>query len=235
MKEAKILKMLSDIGAIKKGHFVFTPKEIPPGSGNWQHFHGDVYVDKDETFWRPKILQKLALETAKRLVGKKIDVIIGPEKGAIGLAPLIATALNEIQNCEFLPLYWGGGDIAAGYSEKDGQDKMIIKRCFARHIKDHPGCNVWIAEDIGNSGSSARKTVHAAQELEANVVGVSLIAARKELTPEDVGGVPVEWLVLVKGNMWPEDDCLLCAKDGPESVHTDVGHGKNFLKRKRLV
>ncbi len=234
MNEKEVVQILSDIGAIKKGHFVFTPKEIPPGSGKYENFHGDTYVDKDETFWLPHYLIKIAHEIAHRLVDKKIDIIVGPEKGAIGLAPLIANRLNEIQNMELLPLYWGG-NIAAAYSEKDGQDKMIIKRCFAKHIKEHPGCNVWIAEDIGNSGSSARKTVQAAQELGANVVGVSLIAARKKLTSEDVGGVPVEWLALVEGEIWPEDSCPLCEKNGFKSVRTDVGHGKNFLKRKGLI
>ncbi len=228
MNEAEVQETLKSCDAMFEGHVVFTKKEIPAGSGNWVYRHGDTYVNKDEAFWLPSHLWQLSVETADRLVGKRIDVIVGPEKGAIGFAPMVAVNLTWKQDQKLLPPW---GEVAACYSEKEGEEKMVIKRVFSGHIEDYPGCRVWIAEDIGNSGSSARKSVRAARACGAEVVGVSFIAARRILTSDDMDGVPVEWLTLVEGEMWPEEDCPLCKKNGVKSVSTSVGKGADFLKR----
>jgi len=231
LSDEQISRTFTDCHAIYDGHVVFTKKEIPAGSGKWAYFHGDRYVDKCELIWLPTNLNKLARETARRLVGKKIDVIVGPEKGAISLATLVAIHLTEMQDSALLPAW---GEVAACFSEKVGTEKMEIKRVFAEHIRNNPGCNVWICEDIGNSGSSARKTVIAARELGANVVGVSFLGVRRLITSDDMDGVPVEWLIMIKGLMWPEDECALCKRDGVGSVSLTVGKGEDFLKRKEV-
>lgn len=231
MSEQAVKDLLMKCGAICEGHFVFTKKEIPPGSGKWAYFHGDTYVNKDQAYWLPSNLAVLANEIAKRLVGRRIDVIVGPEKGAIGLAPLVALALTEIQHKELLPPW---GEVAACFAEKVGEEAMAIKRVFSEHLKDNP-LNLWVAEDIGNSGSSARKTVRAIKDIGSIPVGVSFLAARRIITPDDMDGVPVEWLTLVEGEMWPEDDCPLCKEDGFESVSLTAGKGQDFLKRKGIL
>jgi len=231
MTESEVRKTLEECGAIFNGHVVFTKKEIPPGSGNWFYFHGDSYVSKEMLYLRPAHMQMLAEEIARRLIGKKIDIIVGPALGAIGLAPMVANALTAIQHESLVPTF----GVASCFAEKVGEEAMAIKRIFANYIKQVPGINIWITEDIGNSGSSARKTVRAARELGANVVGVSFLATRHVLTPDDMDGVPVDWLAQFEVEMWPEDECPLCEKHGFRSVSRFFGKGENFLKRKGLL
>ena len=232
MSDDRAIQLLKQCGAIYDGHVVFTKKEIPPGSGKWEYFHGDRYVNKDVAYLFPQTLYRLAYMTAQRLVGKKIDVILGIEKGAIAIAPMTAVALTALQYNILLPDW---GEVASCFAEKDGEEKMVIKRVFREFLLAKPGLNVWITEDIGNSGSSARKCVRAVRELNQNPIGVSFLVVRKIITADEMDGVPVDWLTLVEGNMWPEDECLKCKEEGIESVSQTVGKGEDFLRRKGII
>lgn len=228
---------IESCGAVKNGHFVLTPKEIPPGSGNWRDFHADVYVNKDEAYWTPMELRVMARQMILPYIGKKVDAIVGPEKGAISLATLASLELTELQDPELLP---PSGCIHACWAEKEGKERMIIGRIFKEHILSMPGCKVLIVEDIGVSGSSARKTVLAAQELGAEVIGVAFIAIRKKLTEDDLAGAKPTWLLFIPINMWPEkpeegeEPCPMCREDGMASVSLSIGKGKEFYQREGI-
>lgn len=220
------LALLQACGAIKDGHFVLTPKKV---GDEWKNFHAGVYVDKDAAYWQSVVLWRLAYLIARHYVGIPIDVVIGPEMGAVGLAPMVAIHLTMIQEPELLPPW---GCVASCWANKDGVEQMAIKRgAFIAPIQENPGLRALVAEDIGTSGGSALKTITAARNLGMIVEHVSFLAARQEFSAEDLGGAAPYWLVLAELEKWPEESCPLCHAAGPESVDLRVGKGLDFLRR----
>jgi len=229
---------LERCNAYAVGHFVLTPKEVPPGSGNWVNFHANSYVNKDEAYWTPTELKILAHEIALQYVGQRVDVVVGPEKGAISLATLVALELADLQDSSLLP---PSGCVHACWAEKVGAEEMVIGRVFGPHIKGMPDCKVLVVEDIGVSASSARKTILAAQKLGAEVIGVAFITLRTEVTEADLAGVKETCLLFVPIDKWLEEPgpdgepCPMCQQDGFESVSLTIGKGKEFLIRKGIL
>jgi hypothetical protein len=69
MKE-RLERIFSEIGAIITGsHFVYTPKELPLGSGNWRWFHGPDYVAKEVALMDPLVTKEAAEYLAEQFRG----------------------------------------------------------------------------------------------------------------------------------------------------------------------
>lgn len=209
MNEQKILGMLREVNAIITGsHIVYT-------SGK----HGSAYVNKDAVYPYTDKVSELCKEIAKFFANEEVEVVVGPEKGAIILSQYVARYLSCMTGCEVL----------AVYAEKTEGGGFIIKRGYDKLIA---GRNVLVVEDILTTGGSAKKVIEATRALGGNVVGLGVICNRGGIRPEDVGGVPGLFaLVNIELDAWDEATCPLCEQNVP--VNTDVGKGREFLARKQ--
>lgn len=231
MERENIKQRFNEIGAIITGsHFVYTPKEVPSGSGNWKWFHGPDYVAKEVALEDPLLTEAAAEYLAEQFKGQQIDLVIGPELGAIILAHEVAAQLTKIQPLGLLPTEWNC--VRNIYAEKKDRDQegtpMLIRRGFDKLIL---GRKVLVTEDVLTSGGSARRTIEAVRALGGEVVGLVVLCNRGNVQPEAVGNVPIVAIFEVQMPMYPEDDCPIC-KEGKIPVRTDFGRGADFLKRK---
>ncbi len=207
MTEAEVLDVLERVGAFRAGHFVFT-------SGR----HGDKYINKDALYPFTKETSQLCRAMAELFKDLKVDAVVGPAVGAAILSQWTAHHLSDLL----------GHDVAAVYADKDGQGGFVVRRGYDRIIS---GRNIVIVEDLLTTGGSVKKTIEAARAVGANVVGVTAIANRGDVTAEMIGNPPnFKPLLNVHLESYEEKDCPMCARGVP--VATDVGHGKEFLAKK---
>lgn len=218
--QEEICNILRESGVIiTDKHFVYTPKEVLPGSGNWEWFHGSDYVAKEGALMCPLITQVIGLYLAGKFLDQGIDIVIGPETGAIILAYEVARQLAEYNST-----------VKNLYAEKQDRNQagspMVIRRGFDKMI---PGKRVLVVEDVLTSGGSARRVVEAVRALGGEVIGVGAICNRGDVKPEAVGNVPIVSVVELEMSMYPEEECPLCKAGVP--INTDFGRGKEWLAR----
>ncbi len=208
MTEAEALDLLQRVGAFRTGHFVFT-------SGQ----HSDTYINKDMIFVHPREASALCKGFVEKFKDDNIEAVIGPAVGGVILSQWTAYHLGEMT----------GRDVYGLYADKDGQGGLIIRRGYDQIIA---GKRTLAVEDFLTTGGSLRKVVEAARAAGANVVGAIAIGNRGGVTKEAVGNPErFETLVDVDLEQWPEQECDLCKKGIP--INTDVGHGKEFLARRK--
>lgn len=209
MTEAEVLELLQKVGAFRTGHFVLT-------SGR----HGDSYVNKDALYPYTHDTSSLCKAMAQRFLDNEIEVVVGPTMGAAILAQLVAHHLSELT----------GREVYGIYADKDGQGGFILRRGYDQIVK---GKNVLVVEDLTTTGGSIRKVVEVARAAGGNVAGAIAIVNRGSVTKKAVGD-PSVFISLVNLDLesWDESECELCEKGIP--VNTDIGHGKEFVARKKL-
>jgi orotate phosphoribosyltransferase len=163
-------------------------------------------------------MSKLCRAIAEQFAGKGIEAVVGPATGGIILSQWVSFHLSEIE----------GKEVYSVYSDKDG-DGFVIKRGYNDLIK---GKKVLVVEDLVTTGGSLRKVIEAARTEGADVIGAVAICNRGSVTRDMIGNPPeFVSMLTVELDQWPESECDLCARDIP--INTDVGHGKEFLAKKR--
>ncbi|HTM68175.1 MAG TPA: phosphoribosyltransferase family protein [Candidatus Binatia bacterium] len=206
------MHILAECGAVIDGsHFVYA-------SG----LHGKAYVNKDAVFLRPDKLSWVCLRLALAFSKAGVDVVVGPAVGGAIIASHVAEHLRNWSQAQ--------RDVRAAFADKTPDGGFIFARGYAEAIS---GRKVLVVEDILTTGGSCRKVVDAARAAGANVVGVGALVNRGSVSAEAVGAPP-EFHALVELTFptWKENACPLCATGVP--VRTDLGKGKDFLKRKEL-
>jgi orotate phosphoribosyltransferase len=209
MSEAEVLQILQNAGVFRTGHFVFI-------SGK----HSETYINKDALYPYTAEISKLCKEMAKRFSSFNVDAVIGPAVGAAILSQWTAHHLTEMT----------GREVYATYADKDGQGGFVVKRGYDQLIS---GKRVLVVEDSVTTGGSMRKVVDVARVCGADIVGAIAICNRGEVRREDIGATQFESLVNLQLDQWPEEECVLCERNIP--VNTDVGHGREFLARKKIA
>lgn len=210
MDEGQVLQILQDVGAFRAGHFVFT-------SG----LHADTYINKDAIYPHTGEVSKLCAEMARRFEGDAIDAVIGPAMGAVILSTWTAHHLREIS----------GREVYGVYADKSDTNGFVIRRGYDKLIS---GKRVLIVEDLTTTGGSIKKVVDAARAAGAQVVGAIAIANRGDVSKEAAGEPErFESLVHLELEQWPEAECVLCQRGIP--INTDVGHGADFMRKKKMV
>lgn len=208
MIEDEVLAILQKVGAFRSGHFVGT-------SGR----HLDTYLNKDAMYAYPRETSAVCREMAERFKDAGVEVVIGPAIGAAILAQWTAYHMNELTSRE----------VFAVYADKDGQGGFILKRGYDQVVK---GKKTLVVEDLTTTGGSIHKVVEAARKSGADIVGVVVLVNRGDVTKRAVGDPPrFESLLTMRLEDWAAEECELCKSDIP--VNTDVGHGKDFLARRK--
>ncbi len=206
MEEREALEIFEEMGVIiTNSHIVYT-------SG----MHGSAYVNKDAVYPSTIRTAKLCQVIADHFRDEDIDVVAGPAVGGVILAQWIANSLSTDQK-----------EVLAVFAEEKGK-RRIFKRGYDKLV---PGKKVLVVEDVPTTGGSARKVVEAVRRLNGKVIGVGVLCNRGQITPEDVGGVPVLFaLTNVQMDAFSEDKCPLCKEGVP--INIVVGKGREYLASK---
>lgn len=107
MDEQKILRMLSEIGA------VITNSHIVYASGK----HGAAYVNKDAIYPHTRITSRLCRAIAKRFMNDKVDVVIAPAIGGAILSQWVAHHLTGLT----------GREVLGSFAEKERNISSFLK------------------------------------------------------------------------------------------------------------
>ena len=207
MTEDQVLEVLQKVGAFRAGHFVFT-------SGR----HSDTYVNKDALYPYTQDTSILCKEMADLYKDSGVDAVLGPAVAAAILAQWTAHHLTDMM----------GHDVFAAYADKDGQGGFVIRRGYDKLLA---GKKVLIVEDLTTTGGSVKKVVDAARRIGAEIVGAAVLCNRGGVTAEMVDVPRFDSLVKVELDSWEASECELCKREIP--VNTDVGHGKQYLEKKK--
>ncbi len=214
MDNQAIMQVFTELGAITlNSHFVFT-------SGR----HSNAYINKDALYVHTQAISKLCKLMADEYDADKVDVVIGPTIGGVVLSQWVTHHLNARRS---------SGETLSLYAEKEGEGedkKFVIKRGYNLHI---PGKNVVVVEDLLTTGGSARKVIECVRSLKGNVLGLSVLCNRGQVSPQDVGNVPIKTLINFTLNSWTEEECQLCKDNVP--INTNLGKGKAFLERRAAL
>ncbi|OGG70585.1 hypothetical protein A3F27_03040 [Candidatus Kaiserbacteria bacterium RIFCSPHIGHO2_12_FULL_53_13] len=207
MNEAEVLEVLQKVGAFRAGHFVFV-------SG----LHADTYVNKNAMYPYTREMSKLCRGIAEMFADQNVEAVVGPATGGIILSQWVAYHLSEMS----------GREVYGVYADKD-EGGFVMKRGYDEVIK---GKRTLVVEDLTTTGGSIKKVVEAARAIGADVIGAVAICNRGGVTREAIGNPPIfKSLLNVDLEQWPAKSCDLCRRGIP--VNTDVGHGREFLAKKR--
>ncbi|MFA5160871.1 MAG: phosphoribosyltransferase family protein [Elusimicrobiales bacterium] len=154
-------------------------------------FHSQSYVQTSLAMQYPHIAHKIA----KAMSGKfpqEIDVVLAPTAQTHVIAQEVARVRK----------------VRAIYAEGSG-GAMILKRNF--RLKEHD--RVLVVDDVITTGNLSGAAVALAQRYGARVMGVAAIVDRS------LGGlplrVPVRSLISYPLQVYPPDQCPLCAQKVP--------------------
>lgn len=201
------LSILEKVGAlITESHVVYT-------SGK----HGSAYVNKDAIYPHTEITREICKALAKPFLNTPIDAVLAPAIGGVLLGHGVASELSQSLKKNILSVY----------AEPTAEKNFVIKRGYDRLIAHK---KVLVVEDILTTGSSVRKVVEVARTIPCDIVGVSALCNRGNVTAEALGGVPrLEALFNVSLEAWDPKDCPLCLKKIP--INTSIGKGTTFSKK----
>jgi len=215
-------ELFADAGAIVTGsHIIYTPKK-----DGW--FHGSEYVNKDMISKHPFLLATCAREMSNRTLSVLFDVVAAPAVDAIFWGGLLALARSEhLKSKEILALY-------AEKEYPDPNDKAQFIFTFRKpYLPDLEGKRVLIAEDVTNSGMSAKKMIEAVEKAGGIVRGVAAICNRSGQKLRDFLKPHTLFpLIDVSMQMWHESECPLCKQEVP--VNMTLGKAKDWMTTSEL-
>ena len=165
--------------------------------------HGDTWLALELLFVDPRRLQGAAARLAGKVRGYAPDVVCGPLLGGALVGQWVAHALD-----------------AAFVFAEASPATTVAARGYAVPAALRPalrGKRVVVVDDVINAGSA---TLACIRDVEAQ--GGSVVAVASLLVRERVGGgasgsvgVPVEYLVGMRWNVWPANGCPLCRSGVP--------------------
>lgn len=185
MSSADLLDRLRDIGALKRGHFLFS-------SGR----HGDVYLEKFDLLRDPRATSEVCEGFARRFDGEQIEVVVGPTTGGMLLAFEVGRQLG----------------IAAAYAERTSSGSS--GRAIGRGTTFAPGTRVLVVDDILTTGGSVRETLQALADHPVQVISVAVLVDRSG-GDVAFGDVPLFALARQEMGSWLPETCPMCAAGEP--------------------
>ena len=204
-----VWRAFQDAGAIlENSHFVYS-------SGR----HGSVYVDHYVLYANRPVLAKLCRIFADDLdeeIGRKIDVVVGPEGGGAVLATFIAQNLEK----RF------GRNVVSVWAKKEyrnnGEKYFNFPEVFREKIFQK---KVLIVDDVLTTGGTLKVLIELSSVFGGEVVGSGCLWNRGGVVSADLYGIPLFSLLEKKLEDWLAADCPLCKNGVP--VNTKFGHGRN--------
>jgi len=188
----KIMQILQRTGAFREGHFVY-----PNGR------HSPHYFQMPLAFRYYDTARVLAVALSRKFRLQK-DIssqlpkvsIISPSSGGIPVAFGVRDALNAEQ------IYWA--------EQEQG------KRMFRQYVNQGEVHPCIIVDDIIRSGNAIEETVTLVKSLGARIIGCGAIV-RFSSAPQEVEGVPIEYLVDYDVKMYESHEACSECKDNVTS------------------
>ncbi len=152
--------------------------------------HSSKFLQCSQLLQYPENAALIGSLMARPFLDSGVQTVIGPAMGGVILAYEVARSLGT----------------RAIYSEKQ-EGKMVLTRGFGIN----PGEKVLVVEDAVATGGSVQKVLNLLQNLNADIVGVSIIVDRtggSKLFP-----VRTESLVNMMIESYAPDNCPLCEKE----------------------
>lgn len=208
---------MSDIlSLMKQADAIITDSHIVGTSGK----HMSVYINKDALYPHTQMASDVGRMMAEKYKNVGVEVVVGPMLGGIILSQWTAHHLTQMT----------GKEVLSVYTEKDAEGNQIFsRRRYDRHVK---GKKTLIVEDITNTGGSAKKVVDTVKAAGGIVIALCVMVNRdpKNITSETMGA-PFDALGIIEAEAFDEAECPLCKQGVP--IHTEVGHGKAYLEKKK--
>lgn len=216
MSDNEVVEILKKIGAvITDDHFVYT-------SGK----HGSVYINKDALYPHTRETSRVGELFAQKYKDADIEVVAAPAVGGTILSQWIAYHLSRLKQKEILSTYT---EKDKGTTATAAESEHIFRRGYDKIVK---GKRVLVIEDLTTTGISVKKVVAAVKKAGGTVMAVCVMVNRD---PEHVNsqtlGVPFDSLGILPAEAYDEVKCPLCKQNVP--VNTEIGHGKEYLAKKR--
>ena len=188
----KVMQILQRTGAFREGHFVY-----PNGR------HSPHYFQMPLAFRYYDTARVLAVALSRKFRLQK-DIssqlpkvsIISPSSGGIPVAFGVRDALNAEQ------IYWA--------EQEQG------KRMFRQYVNQGEVHPCIIVDDIIRSGNAIEETVTLVKSLGARIIGCGAIV-RFSSAPQEVEGVPIEYLVDYDVKMYESHEACSECKDNVTS------------------
>ena len=198
-------KELLNLLAARKGHFKLE-------SGH----HGNLWLDLDTLFLRPKSVRRFALELATGLAKYKVAAVCGPLVGGALIAQTVAAELDvECYYTERFVLPQRDALYPVAYRIPNGLRKLVHGKAIA------------IVDDVINAGSAVRGTFAELQSCGARSVAIGALLVLGSSAPGFCADqhVPLESLASLPTGLWTPAECPLCASQKPlEDLTADSGH-----------
>lgn len=185
--------------------------------------HGRAYVDHYALYANRPVLEKLCrifVDCLDESVGRKINVVVGPEGGGILLAELIAKNLERKFGRNVASIW-----AKKGY-RKNGEKFFYFPEAFGGLVFQK---NVLAVDDIMTTGGTMKVLIELSRIFEGEVVGCGCLWNRGGIGTADLYDIPFFVPLEKKLEDWDPVDCPLCKAGVP--VNTKSGHGKEFLKK----
>jgi orotate phosphoribosyltransferase len=197
-------KELLNLLAAQKGHFRLE-------SGH----HGNVWLDLEALFLRPRSVRRFAIELAAGLAKYHVAAVCGPLVGGALIAQTVAAELDmEFYYTERCVLPPRDALYPVAYRIPNGLRKMV-------HGKD-----IAIVDDVINAGSAVRGTFAELRSCGARpvVIGALLVLGSSASSFCADQHVPLENLASLPSGLWMPAECPLCASQKPlEDLTADSG------------
>lgn len=171
--------------------------------------HGDLWLDLDSLFLRPRCVRPFATELASRLFAHGIEVVCGPLTGGAFLAQMIAEEL-KVDSCfsERTVGPTNDGVYSVAYRIPDA-----FRACLQ-------GKRVAIVDDVINAGSAVRGTISELFSLGARpvAIGTLLVLGTPGSQFAAENRLPLESISHRAAGLWLPADCPSCAAGVPLEV-----------------
>ncbi len=196
-----ILQELDKAGAVYLDrHFIYT-------SGK----HGSGYINLDPIYTNVSLVSDLCRELIAPFHGQ-VDTVAAPAVGGIVLAVLSARAFAD-----------KGEDVAITWADKADGEFIFERAAFAQKLV---GKRVLVVEDLLTTGGSVDKVCRTVEAAGGQLVGISVVCNRGDLTAEKLGVPKFEALASVSFSAMDPASCELCDKKVP--IVEDIGHGADY-------
>lgn len=187
----------------RRGHFLLE-------SGD----HGDLWLDLDRVFLRPRNVARLASHLAEAFSPLNVDAVCGPFAGGAFLAQVIASELDTAFCYTEYAERWDDPD---HIRETDRQASTARYRLPAGLRDAVAGKRVVVVDDAINAGFATRGTLTELRSYGAEpvAIGALLVLGLSAERPTHFDGLPLTAITNLPSAVWRADACPLCAQGVP--------------------
>jgi orotate phosphoribosyltransferase len=168
--------------------------------------HGNLWLDLDLLFLRPKAIQPFVTELARKIAFFSVDAICGPMVGGALVAQSIALELGV----DFLYT-----ERMAPQNPDTLYSAIYILPYHLRTVANNQ--KVAIVDDVINAGSAVRGTLAELESVGARpiAIGALLVLGETGQTYFAERDLPLRYISHLPNEIWTPEDCPLCSSQIP--------------------